>query len=106
MPPPYLGLESFNDRCGGIAELRAAIVRARNRALFEAAQTSKRNEEMQALLAAEAEQRERRQAAASLYRELILARLERERTARTIAGDSRGTYILCPGVREPERRAA
>ena len=106
LPWRYLGLETFNDGCGNIAELRGVIVNARSRALFEAAETRKRNEETQALMAAEAEEQKRRMAAAAPYRELILARLERERAAREADGETGETYILCPGVPEPERLAA
>ena len=106
LPWRYLGLETFNDGCGDIAELRAVIVNARSRALFEAAETRKRNDEAQALMAAEAEEQKRRMAAAPRYRELILARLERERAARAAAGDERAIYMLCPELPAEERLAA
>jgi hypothetical protein len=103
LPRPGFGLMTFNDNCEGIAELRALIVRARERALVDAAQRRTWKEKT---MAAEAEQQKRRQGAAALHRELILARLERERAARAAAGDIRETYILCPDAPEPERLAA
>jgi hypothetical protein len=106
LPRPGFGLMTFNDNCEGIAELRALIVRARERALVDAAQRRTWRERTPALIAAEAEQEKRRQGMAALYRELILARLDRERAARAAAGDIRETYILCPDAPERERLAA
>jgi hypothetical protein len=65
----------FNDhRCRSIAELRSVIVKARALALQEP---------------------ERERAAAAVER-WLLAEVERERAARTAAGDEGPTYILCP----------
>ena len=65
----------FNDRrCRSIAELRSVIVKARALALQEP-------------------ERERATAAVERW---LLAEVDRERAARTAAGDTRPTYILCP----------
>ena len=65
----------FNDhRCRSIAELRSVIVKARALAVHEP---------------------ERERAAAAVER-WLLAEVERERAARTAAGDEGPTCILCP----------
>jgi hypothetical protein len=66
------GLVYFNDRCRSFAELRSVIVRARTLALQNA----------------------ERECAAAAVERWLLAELERERAARTVAGDGRPTSIL------------
>lgn len=82
LPQPQLGLILFNDnRCSGVAELRAVILKARALAL---------------------EYAEHERAAEALKRRL-LAEIDRERAARAAAGDTGETFILCP--RPPDETA-
>lgn len=86
MPRRGFGLVYFNDhRCRNVAELRSVIVKARTLALGEAA----------------------RQREAAAVERWLLAELDRERAARTTAGDECSTHNI-QGARAPapERIAA
>jgi hypothetical protein len=88
LPPGVRLLAEFNDNhCRTVADIRALIAKARDRAV------------------ADQEQRQKRAAAAQLARSLILIRLEREQAARAAAGDDRVTYILPPQPPELEPQA-